>query len=51
MKAYSIDYVIKGTWNSILIDAKDVQSAKRKIARKHNCKRIKVTKVTVVGYY
>lgn len=55
MQAYAIDYTVKGKpyWG-VLIDAKDIKSAKRKIGKKHGYKdgrMVKVSKVSVVGYY
>ena len=53
MKAYSIDYSFKGMKRTASVDAKDVNSAKNKIARKCRCSAndIKIEKVTVVGYF
>lgn len=58
MKAYGIDYILKKDRHERLIvmamvDAKDLTSAKNKLARKHKVepKDIKITYSTVVGYY
>ena len=58
MKAYGIDYTVKKgkcEMHYILqtVDAKDLKSAKNKLARKHKVepKDIKITYSTVVGYY
>ena len=54
MQAYGINYSIDGKEYDILIDAKDVKSAKNKIGRKHGLKtgrKVKISKVSVVGYY
>lgn len=55
MKAYAIDYTVKGEkYFGALIDAKDLQSAKKKLGKKHGYKdgrMIKVEKVSVVGYF
>lgn len=56
MKAYSIDYTIRGKNGSYTknIDAKDLKSAKNKIGKKHGYKdgrMIQIEKVLVVGYY
>lgn len=56
MIAYSIDYKIrnKNGVRSVLIDAKNLQSAKRKIGKKNGYKdgrMIQIQYVSVVGYY
>lgn len=55
MKAYSIDYSVNGRkYIRILIDAKDLASAKNKLGRKHGYKdgkKVKVERYSVVGYY
>lgn len=51
MKAYSVIYMVKGSKYCTVIDAKDVQSLKQKIAKKHDCKRIKILDAHVVGYF
>ena len=58
MIAYGIDYTIRGknmTYPvSILVDAKDLKSAKKKIGRKYGYKdgrMVQVHRVDVVGYY
>lgn len=54
MQAYSIHYRIKKDVNqndySMLVDAKNVTSAKKKIERRLN-RQIKITQVNIVGYY
>ena len=55
MKAYSIDYTVKGQkyWGK-LVDAKDLTSAKKKLGKKHGYKdgrMIKVENFKVVGYF
>lgn len=56
MQAYSIDYKVRGQDRkySVLIDAKDMKSAKRKLGRKHGYKdgrMIQVIRSWIVGYY
>ena len=62
MIAYSIHYRIKGDEKhyDTLVDAKNIQSAKRKIARKHKKKDgtpykdgrvVNIDRVFVVGYF
>ena len=54
MKAYAIDYSVKGHKAYRLVEAKDLKSAKTKIGRKHGYKdgrMIKVERVSVVGYF
>lgn len=57
MKAYGIDYIYNGAKYTTTVDAKDKDSAKSKIGRKHKLnaeqakKSIKFTKVSVVGYF
>ena len=55
MKAYAIDYTVKGKlFFSVLVDAKDAKSAKKKLGKKHGYKdgrMIKVERISVVGYY
>ena len=54
MQAYSIEYKVKDRNFSILINAKDVKSAKKKIGRKHGDvtgRKTKVLKVSVIGYF
>ena len=56
MQAYGIDYRIrnKGGLNTMLVDAKDIKSAKRKIGKKHGYKdgrMIQIERVNVIGYY
>ena len=55
MKAYAIDYMVKGQkhWGK-LVDAKDLASAKKKLGKKHGYKdgrMIKIERVSVVGYF
>lgn len=55
MTAYAIDYTVKGrSYWGVLVDAKDLKSAKKKIGKKHGYKdgrMIKLDKVSVVGYF
>ena len=56
MQAYGITYTVKGEnkRRDILIDAKDVKSAKRKIGKKHGYKdgrMIKLERVSVIVYF
>jgi hypothetical protein len=54
MKAYAIDYSVKGHKAHRLVDAKDLKSAKKKIGRLHGYKdgrMIKIERVYVVGYF
>lgn len=56
MKAYGIDYTYNGHKYTTVVDAKDKDSARNKIARKHGlkatqAKAIKLTRVSVIGYY
>lgn len=56
MIAYSIDYNIIGREEirSVLIDARDLKSAKRKIGKKNGYKdgrMVNIRKVIVCGYY
>ena len=54
MNAYYIEYTLKGEKKNIMIDAKNLTSAKRKIGKKHGYKdgrMIKPTTVSVIGYY
>lgn len=56
MQAYSINYKVRGNdrLREIMVDAKDIKSAKKKIGRKHGYKdgrMIQVQKVSVIGYY
>ena len=54
MKAYAIDYSVKGQNWYRLVEAKDIKSAKNKIGRHHGYKdgrMIKVSAVRVVGYF
>lgn len=55
MKAYAIDYTVKGQkLIGVLVDAKDLKSAKKKLGKKHGYKdgrMIKVERASVVGYF
>ena len=56
MTVYGIDYTVRGRegLTTVLIVAKDLKSAKRKIGRKHGYKdgrMIKIQRVYVIGYY
>lgn len=58
MIAYAIDYTVRGQEKtypySVLIDARDLKSAKKKLGRKHGYKTgrmIQVERVSIVGYY
>ena len=57
MQAYSIKYSIRGKEDKeydILVDAKDLKSAKKKIGRKHKYKdgrMIVVNNCVIIGYY
>ena len=57
MTAYGIDYKVKGndkTHWGVLVDAKDLKSAKKKLGKKHGYKdgrMIKIENVRVIGYY
>lgn len=56
MTAYGIDYKVRGKdgLTTILIDARDLKSAKRKIGKKHGYKdgrMIQIQRVNVIGYY
>jgi hypothetical protein len=54
MKALAIDYTVKDKYYSVIIDAKDLKSAKKKLGRKHGYKdgrMIKIQRSSVIGYY
>ena len=58
MVAYGIDYTIRGKGMpypiSIIVDAKDLKSAKKKIGRKYGYKSgrmVQVHNVVICGYY
>ena len=54
MTAYAIDYTVKGQKYYKLVDAKDLNSAKKKLGKKHGYKdgrMIKFDRVSVVGYF
>lgn len=55
MKAYSIDYAVKGSYYfNVTVDAKDAKSAKKKLGRKHGYKdgrMIHINRISVIGYF
>ena len=56
MTAYAIEYTVRGkeTNYSILVDAKNLKSAKKKIGKKHGYKdgrMIQIHDVCICGYY
>lgn len=56
MVAYGIDYTVgkEESLKSILVDAKDLKSAKKKIGKQHGYKTgnmIKIQRVNVIGYF
>lgn len=57
MQAYGIKYHIKGNENKtmdVLVDAKDVKSAKNKIGKKHGYKdgrMVVIDNCKIIGYY
>ena len=54
MIAYSIDYEVKGKECSKLIEAKNLDSANKKIGKKHGYKTgrmISIRRVCVIGYF
>ena len=54
MKAFSIDYTFENVEYHAIIDARDVVSARNKIAKKHKCKSarsIRLVNVDVIGYF
>lgn len=54
MIALAIDYTVKGKYYSVIIDAKDLKSAKKKLGKKHGYKdgrMIKIQRSHVIGYY
>ena len=54
MQAYGIDYTVKGKRYDVVIDAKSLQSANKKLGRKHGYKSgrmIKINNAFIVGYY
>lgn len=54
MTAYYINYNIDEKPYEILIDARDMKSAKQKIGKKHGYKsgrKVNVTHVSVIGYF
>ena len=56
MTSYSIDYRIRGSEHTrnVLVDAKNLKSAKKKIGKKHGYKSgrmIVITSVVVCGYF
>jgi hypothetical protein len=53
MVALAIDYIVRDRYYSVLIDAKDLKSAKKKLGKKHGYKdgrMIKIQRVHVIGY-
>ncbi len=56
MKAYGIRYTYNGMQYSTTVDARDKDSARNKIARKHGlkaaeAKAIKLNSVSVIGFF
>lgn len=57
MQAYRIEYQIKGKEDRLMhtnIDAKDIQSAKRKIGKRHGYKdgrMVSIINYRVIGYF
>ena len=56
MQAYGIVYKIRGKdqKHDVLIDAKDIKSAKRKIGKKHGYKdgrMVQILQSSIIGYY
>ena len=56
MVAYGIDYKIRGKeqLHTMLVDAKNAKSAKRKIGKKHGYKdgrMVQIQHINVIGYY
>lgn len=56
MIAYGVDYKIRGKDNvySVLIDARDLKSAKKKLGRKHGYKdgrMVQIYRADIIGYY
>ena len=57
MKAYAVNYQIRGKEDlsrTISIDAKDLQSAKKKIGKKHGYKdgrMVSIVDYRVIGYF
>lgn len=54
MTAYSIRYTVNGEKKEVLVDAKDLKSAKKKLGKKHgykNGRMIKVERVIICGYF
>lgn len=55
MKAYAFDYTVKDKkYFGVLVDAKDIKSAKKKLGKKHGYKdgrMIKLERISVVGYF
>lgn len=56
MQAYSVQYEFKDpktkktVSRDTLIDARDRKSAKNKLMRKHNVKRLTITDIRIIGY-
>lgn len=56
MKAYGIRYTYKGMQYNTTVDARDKDSARNKIARKHGlkaaeAKAIRLNSVSVIGFF
>lgn len=58
MQAYSVHYKVKGdvfdALRTLTVDAKDLKSARKKIARRHGFKdekRIQIQGSSIVGYF
>ena len=57
MQAYGITYKFNGRTYDTTVDAKDRDSARNKIGRKHGLKaseakkQIKLTRVSIIGYF
>lgn len=57
MKAYAVDYIYNGFRYHAHVDAKDKDSARNKVGRKHGLKadesrkKIKIMNLTIVGFF
>lgn len=57
MKAYAVDYIYNGFRYHANVDAKDKDSARNKVGRKHGLKadesrkKIKIMNLTIVGFF
>jgi hypothetical protein len=54
MIALAIDYTVKDKYYHVVIDAKDLKSAKKKLGKKHGYKdgrMIKIQRSQVIGYF